>query len=376
VNGWEEREMAQDTEFRNSIQEAEAFRGPYELWKQRQGLPTLTGLAVDDVYTQELTPWKARGGSGVFINLEGTGGFNDTYLYELAPTESSEPIKHIYDELLFVLNGRGSTTIWVDENKKQTIEWKANSYFAIPPNAWHQHHNLSGQDPARYVAMTAAPRVIDTFKDDKFVFDNPWVFKNRFDGEDGYFKESARPQGRGQWMTNFVADVVASAPVPGDVFLQGRGGGTVSTVYKMVNATVTSHVQAWPTGACSTFHRHGPGIHVLLLRGQGYSMMGQDYRELEKVDWHAGTMFVPPEMWFHAHFNTGTEPALFLAIGWGSEKPKAGGKQYVYKPVSEGGDQMTYADEDPAIHAQYHAELAKSGATCKMGGVHPYCDQK
>src|SRR5581483_1077834 len=246
----------------------------YELWKQSQGLPTLTGLAVDDVYTQKLTPWKARGGSGIFINLEGTGGFNDTYLYELAPTESSQPIKHIYDELLFVLNGQGATTIWIDENKKQTIEWKKNSYFAIPPNAWHQHHNVSGQEPARYVAMTAAPRVIDTFKDDKFVFNNPWVFKDRFTGEEGYFKETARPQGRGQWYTNFVADVVGTAPVPGDVFRQGRGGGTVSTVYKMVNATVTSHVQAWPTGACSTFHRHGPGIHVLLLRGEGYSMMG------------------------------------------------------------------------------------------------------
>src|SRR5690349_60458 len=108
----EAREMAQDVEFRDSIREAGAFRSPYELWKASQGLPTLTGLAVDDVYTQELTPWKERGGSGVFINLEGTGGFNDTYLYELAPTESSQPIRHIYDELLFVLNGQGTTTIW------------------------------------------------------------------------------------------------------------------------------------------------------------------------------------------------------------------------------------------------------------------------
>src|SRR5436853_7209212 len=103
----EAREMAQDVEFRDSIREAEAFRSPYELWKASQGLPTLTGLSVDNVYTQALTPWKTRGGSGVFINLEGTGGFNDTYLYELAPTESSQPIRHIYDELLFVLDGQG-----------------------------------------------------------------------------------------------------------------------------------------------------------------------------------------------------------------------------------------------------------------------------
>jgi hypothetical protein len=35
-----------------------------------------------------------------------------------------------------------------------------------------------------------------------------------------------------------------------------------------------------------------------------------------------------------------------LAIGWGSDKPKAGGKQYVYKSVTEGGDQIEYEDED------------------------------
>src|SRR4051812_20251961 len=103
-------------------QEAEAFRSPYELWKQSQGLPTLRGLAVPNVYTQELHPWKERRGSGIFVNLEGTGGFNDTYLYELAPRDHSEPIKHIYDELVFVLSGQGSTTIWIDDTKKQTFE--------------------------------------------------------------------------------------------------------------------------------------------------------------------------------------------------------------------------------------------------------------
>src|SRR5437016_2488108 len=81
-----------DREFRDSVQEAEAFRSPYELWKSDQGIPTLTGYYVENCYTQELVPWKERGGSGIFVNLEGTGGFNDTYLYELAPKEESKPV--------------------------------------------------------------------------------------------------------------------------------------------------------------------------------------------------------------------------------------------------------------------------------------------
>ena len=192
--------------------EAAAWQSPYELWKQSQGLPTLRGFQVDNVYEVELTPWEARGGSGVFVNLDGTGGFNDSYVYELGARESSVPIKHIYDELVYVLNGRGATTVWVDEKKKQTFEWGKNSWFAIPPNAWHQYHNLSGTEPARYFAMTAAPRVIDTFQSLDFVFNNNHVFTDRFNDEEGYFKMAERNGAGHWWSTNYVADIMALAP--------------------------------------------------------------------------------------------------------------------------------------------------------------------
>src|SRR4051794_29166458 len=79
------REEAQ-AQIRRYNSEAAAWVSPYENWKKSQGLPTLRGFQVDNVYDVELTPWAARGGSGVFINLDGTGGFNDSYVYELAPT--------------------------------------------------------------------------------------------------------------------------------------------------------------------------------------------------------------------------------------------------------------------------------------------------
>jgi quercetin dioxygenase-like cupin family protein len=370
------QQTAEETNWQASIREAEAFKSPYERWKEAEGISTIRGLAVSNLLDVELTPWKARGGAAIFVNLHGTGGFNDTYVYELAPRESSVPVKHIYEETVFILKGVGATTIWIDEKKKQTFEWHDRSYFAIPPNAWYQHHNLSGSEPMRYVAMTAAPRVIDTFKSTDFVFNNPYVFEDRFNGEDGYFQESERHAGRGPWRTNFVSDVLAVTPTPGSVVSEGRGGGTVSTVFTMVNSTVRSHSQAWPVATHSKFHRHGPGIHVVLLRGRGYSLMGEDMQSVERVDWGPGSMFVPPEGWWHAHYNIGPDPALFLAIGWGSDKPKAGGKQYVYKSVKDGGDQYEFEDEDPGIHAQFEAELAKYGVTCAMGPIHPYCTQR
>jgi oxalate decarboxylase/phosphoglucose isomerase-like protein (cupin superfamily) len=357
------------------IREAEAYKSPYELWKESQGIPTIRGLGVPSLFDLELTPWPARGGSGVFINLEGTGGFNDTYVCEIPPGKSLNSNKHIYEETVYILKGQGATTVWNDPNKKQTFEWHERSYFAIPPNAHYQHHNGSGTDPARYVAMTAAPRVLDTFKSLDFVFNNPYVFTDRFDDQTGYFQEVGEPGGRGHgWATNFVSDVLGRSEIAGAVGgSEGRGAGAVGTVFAMVNSTVRSHSSSWPVGTYKKAHRHGPGIHVLLLRGTGYTLMWPEGGPIERIDWQPGTMFVPPEMWFHQHFNTGAEPCLFLAIGWGSDKPKAGGKSYVYKDVKEGGDQIEYEDEPKSIHQEFEAALAKSGARCRMGKAHPFC---
>ncbi|HZT08473.1 MAG TPA: cupin domain-containing protein [Chloroflexota bacterium] len=364
---------------RESAREARAWKSPYEEWKESQGIPTIHGLAVDNVYTVELTPWPARGGSGVFINLDGTGGFNDTYVCEIPPRQSLQPIKHIYEETVFILSGQGATTVWIDDQKKQTFEWHKGSYFAIPPNAWYQHHNVSGSEPARYIAMTAAPRVIDTFKNLDFVFNNPFVFTDRFNGEEGYFKEAPQIRARGGWPTNFVSDVMEASvrrthADGGPTWNRAIGG--FGTAFAMVNSTVRSHSSGWAVGTYKKAHRHGPGIHVLILKGTGYSLMWLENQPVQRIDWGPGSMFVPPEMWFHQHFNTSPEPVLFLAIGWGTDKPKLGGKQYVYVSTKEGGDQIEWEDEDPAIHRDFEAALARVGVTCQMGAHHPFCTQK
>lgn len=370
-----------ETELLSAREVAEAWQSPYELWKESEGIPTLHGLCVPNLFDVELTPWESRGGSGVFVNLEGTGGFNDTYICEIPPKQSLQPIRHIYEETVYILQGQGATTVWLDGKPKQTFEWHARSYFAVPPNAWYQHHNTSGDEPVRFVAMTAAPRVIDTFKNLKFVFDNPFVFDDRFNGEEGYFKEAPRVNGRGGGDTNFVADVMEASvrlgnPIGPRPAGWNRAIGGFGAGFNMVNSTVRSHSSGWAVGTYKKAHRHGPGIHIVILKGHGYSLMWQEGQPIERIDWGPGSMFVPPEMWFHQHFNTSPEPTLFLAIGWGSEKPKAGGKQYVYVSTKEGGDQIEWEDEDPAIHREYEAELARLGVKCGMGEHHPFCTQK
>ena len=95
--------QAQVLDDEEALRRSEGRVQPYERWKQHEGLPSYQGFWVEDLYGLELAPWKSRGGAGAFVNLEGTGGFNGAYVYELAPTESSTPIKHIYEETVFIL---------------------------------------------------------------------------------------------------------------------------------------------------------------------------------------------------------------------------------------------------------------------------------
>lgn len=394
----EQVKEAAEAQIRATVREQEAYRSPYERWKESQGLLTVRGFQVDDVYTVDLTPWEARGGSGVFINLDGTDGFNDSYVYELAPRESSRPVRHIYDELIFILTGQGACTVWADEDHKQTFEWGSNSFFALPPNARHQFHNLSGTEPARYFAMTTAPRIIDAFQNLDFIFNNPYRFTDRFNGEEGYFKETRDRFSGVRWATNFIADVTkprAHRSTAGEIEARARagimnqrggvgggGGEGESSGYggrlSFVNSTVRcGYSLGSQPGVHTMAHRHGPGIHVLTIGGQGYTLLwSEDVEPIRanaiRVEWGPGTVFVPPERWWHAHFSTGPGAHDWLRMGWGTDKPKPGGRQYVYTSLKEGGDQIAFDEEDPAIHREWEEELAKMGVTCLMLH-HPCC---
>src|SRR5216110_2047051 len=104
----------------------------YEQWQQSEGVPVVTGFYVDNLNTLELGSWHRKGGSGAIVNLEGTGGVNDMHVVEIAPRGHSEHERHLYEEMVYVLSGHGSTTPWYDEAHKQSFEWGPGSVFAIP----------------------------------------------------------------------------------------------------------------------------------------------------------------------------------------------------------------------------------------------------
>src|SRR4029077_6834703 len=149
---------------------------PYEIWQEHEEIPIVRGHCVEDLATVPVAPWSRKGVLGAFINLIGAGRTCDVHVCEIPPKQQSRPQRYLFEQLIYVVKGRGATTVWNDEGRKQTFEWQEGSLFSPPLNAWHQHFNVQGDAPARYVSLTDAPLMINRFRNLDFIFTNPFQF--------------------------------------------------------------------------------------------------------------------------------------------------------------------------------------------------------
>ncbi len=343
---------------------AERMDTPYDKWASSQGIEVVKGYFVEDVYNMPLKWWERMGGHGVFINLEGTGYLDDAYVCAIPPGKSLKPQRHLYDELIYVLEGRGATTVWQAGNgAKQSFEWQKGSLFAMPINAWYEHFNGQGDREARLLGVTNAPLVFNLFHNEDFVMNNPYVFSDRFQGEDGYFGGRGKLYNDRVLETNFVSDVIGMEPIA----WHERGKGNKTIFFELAQSTMGAHVSQFPVGIYKKAHRHGPGAHVFILSGQGYSFMWPEGKEKMRINWKPGSIVVPPEGWFHQHFNPGNQPARYLALKMLSRRYKlTPGKIKSDVPLNQGGWQIEYEDEDLEIRRVFEEECAKSGVVVQM----------
>jgi len=349
-------------------------RTTYQKWLASEGLPVLRDFYIPDIREVTLYPWERKGGRGVYLNLIGTGEVNDAYVCEIPPGKALAPERHVFEELIYVVSGRGATSIGWADGKKQTFEWQAGSLFSPPLNTWRQHFNGSGTEPARFIAVTTAPIVMNLFHNLDFIFKNPFEFRDRYTEADDYFSGKGQAYPGRIWDTNFVEDVRSIALYE----WKERGAGARTVLIELCENILAALVSEFPVGTYKKAHRHGPGNHVIVLDGTGYSLMWQAGETPRKFDWHEGTIIVPPENWFHQHFNGGPKPARYLALRWAGSK-KFLGMRKVYgvdESTKQGGDQIEYEDEDPNIHVDFEGALAPTGATCEMSAVHPFCSRK
>ena len=343
----------------------------YQEWLKAEGIPVTEDFGVD-LFAVQTKPWARFGANGAAVHLKGRGDFINMFLLDIPPAASTSPQQHLYEEVVFVLSGQGSTTIEVADGRKHTFEWGPKSMFAIPLNTRYRHFNGSGSARALMVSTTSLPAVMNMFHNEKFIFDNQWQFDERI-GDAKYFSGEGDfvpfPKGNPLWETNFVPDLTAIELKPwGD-----RGAGGTNIIFILADGTMHGHVSEMPVGTYKKAHRHSADYHVMFVTGQGYSLLWYEGQEdFHRVDWNYGTVFAPPDQIFHQHFNTGPIPARYFATAFGSLrypftdsklKTMAGA---VSTSVKQGGDQLEYEDQPPFVHGMYVEAMKKNGVAMRM----------
>ncbi len=339
------------------------LKSSYDLWQEEQAIPAYRGFYIEDLYTLELGDWPWLGGRGAFINLADQVT-DDAWVVEVPAGQSLSPVQHLFEIQFFVLSGTGSMEVWQPgrESQRLAFEWGRGSLFSPPLNSCYRLHNGSGQNPARLFAVTSAPTMINLLRDREFMFHNEHVFADRFAGEDRYFSDPGTSIATRTWKTNFVPDIRAF----GLEDHSARGYACLNILLSLSNNTMGAHISEFEVGTYKKAHRHDAGAHVVVVSGEGYSLMWPPGAEPQRFDWRDGSVLSPPEGWFHQHMNLGGVPARYFALRWHS--PEFPIRSYWMPDWGDNGgyEQIEYQDEDPAIRAEFEGELAKRGIPSRL----------
>ena len=349
---------------------------PYLDWLAAEGIPVVEGFGVD-LMRVETRPWARLEAKAAAVHLKGRGDFVSMFVLELPPAAATAPQRHLYEEVVYVLEGRGSTTIEAVDGRRHAFEWGPRSLFAIPLNVRYRHFNGSGSERALLVSTTSLPVVMNLFHNPDFVFGAEWDFQERL-GRARYFQGEGdfiplRP-GNHVWETNFVPDLAALELKD----WSERGPGSKNIMFVLAEGTLHAHLSEMPPGTYKKGHRHPADFHVMCVTGGGYSLLWYEGdADFHRVDWQHGTVFAPPDQMFHQHFNTSPVPARYLATALGSLRyPFTEGKRKalfggVSTSVKQGGDQIEYEDQDPRIHRRYEEVTRRAGVEVRMPFLGP-----
>jgi gentisate 1,2-dioxygenase len=104
-------------------------------------------------------------------------------------------------------------------------------------------------------------------------------------------------------------------------------------------------------------------VVIIIPSGEGYSVMWEEQgKDKVFIPWHEGSVFVPPNRWYHQHFNVAGEPSRYLAFH--APRVLSPGAERIEVVAHQ--DQIQYTQEDPWIRQTFESELAKRGLTSLM----------
>jgi len=285
---------------------------PYDKWfaENKERIPTFEGLLIQDARTEPLSYWEDMGVDGLYIKMADYQ-ITDGWILEIPAKGKTRLQRHMFEAGMYFFGGPGHVMIQQENQRPQRIDFEYRTLFSIPLNVHYQLFNESNE-PVRVVAVTSFPFILNSTNNEDFVFQNPFEFRDRYDGEEGYARVREHPEAN-LTITNVVPDALEFELDKYD----HRGKGTTNMHWTMSgNTMIDLHVSEMPSRVYKKAHRHSSDAFILLLSGEGYSLTWPEgrYEDRIRVDWHEGTIFVPPIYWYHQHLNPGEGSARYLAI--------------------------------------------------------------
>ena len=338
-------------------------KSAYEQWAESLELPIHRGYYVEDIRTCEVGHWEERGINGAILLMAGQEGQSEVRVSEIPPGTTSKPISFALDEIVYVADGRGLTTVSPDKGSTgKTFEWQKHSLFLLPRGYTHTFSNTSGNQPARLLHYNVLPSSMDRLPDPDFFLKNNYLDPNLL-SEDGFYSEAKVVQtseqetrGGAFWSGNFFPDMRAWDNL---VPFKGRGAGGHVVWIRYPKAPLWNHMSVFGTRTYKKGHRHGPGTLIVIPQGEGFSYMWPAGKEKVYIPWHEASVFVPPNMWFHQHFNVSDHDDRYLAF----HSPGRGNTEALVDPAS---NQIEYDKEDPIVRQTFEKRLAENGLTTLM----------
>lgn len=336
----------------------------YQTFLENEEIPIYDGYFVDDVGTLDVTQWERTGGNGAIMHLVGNGHLNDVHIHEIPPESALKTRSHLFEEIVYVVSGRGATVFEPEgghAEDSQIFEWSADSLFCIPRNVNYKHIN-QGDGPVRLISNTDLPTLFSLF-DEKQIFSSKSESSSRPEME--YSHKGTLHEVTGVpvvWEANFVPDISVFDKL-GDYAARGASGRSVK--FNFPGVKLRAHVSEFPVGTYKKGHKHKPGANVMILNGEGYTLMWSPNNpdERMRIDWQPGALVPPPTLWYHQHFNLSDEPARYLALHPPSVIPSGPDNNFI---PGASHNQIEYTEEDPEIRELYQAELAKRDLDFRM----------
>jgi len=258
----------------------------YDYWMESAGIPVHKGFFVEDLRTVELGWWEERQCKSAFVQLMGQEGVSSTRISEIPPGDATRPVKFSLDEVVYVVSGRGLSTIWYDDSSiKKSFEWQQHSMFLIPHGCHHQFSNMQGDRPVRLLHYSYLPLGLSAVPDPEFFFDNPRVTPDDMPSQEDFYSEAKMVQSpesdealglRAYWYGNFFPDMRAWDKLDTNA---RRGAGGRSVFIQFPNSEVSAHMSVFASQTYKKAHRHGPGRAIVIPAGEGYTILWEEGKE-------------------------------------------------------------------------------------------------